>query len=317
MADEKYRRLVCADCCIDFSDVVRRGPRPTSCVACKSSKEPGWEPEHRACTCCGTEFIQRRPSHLFCSRACAARKREGRDPAGTTYRRQCAHCGISFTAHHRLRTLCSKSCKQDAYLARRKTPAVDVAARVKSGASCVYVAKHCERCGEPWAMRRNWTVCRECKKAQESRARIAASKAAAEAIHRAVGRVKQCRGCGALFCPLYRHGNASSCQSCKETRTRSARRSSKAQRRARQRGVESESFDPMSIFARDKWRCQLCGCKTPREKRGTCADDAPELDHIVPLALGGPHTKANTQCACRKCNGAKGATTVGQLLLFG
>jgi 5-methylcytosine-specific restriction endonuclease McrA len=45
-------------------------------------------------------------------------------------------------------------------------------------------------------------------------------------------------------------------------------------------------------------------------------DDAPELDHIVPLACGGAHTYQNTQCTCRECNGRKGATILGQLRLL-
>lgn len=69
-----------------------------------------------------------------------------------------------------------------------------------------------------------------------------------------------------------------------------------------------ERFDPYSVFDRDGWVCQLCGCDTPRSHRGTLQGNAPELDHIVPLARGGVHSQANTQCACRACNGAKGAT---------
>lgn len=38
---------------------------------------------------------------------------------------------------------------------------------------------------------------------------------------------------------------------------------------------------------------------------------APELDHIIPLAKGGPHTKANTARACRGCSLAKGDSFIG------
>jgi 5-methylcytosine-specific restriction endonuclease McrA len=34
---------------------------------------------------------------------------------------------------------------------------------------------------------------------------------------------------------------------------------------------------------------------------------APTLDHIVPLARGGHHTRDNTQCAHFSCNTRKGA----------
>ena len=93
---------------------------------------------------------------------------------------------------------------------------------------------------------------------------------------------------------------------------KAGRRVAKQVRRARKRGNVYERVDPILVFARDGWRCQLCGCATPRRLRGTLSDQAPELDHIVPLACGGPHTWANTQCACRRCNQDKGARPLGQ-----
>ena len=69
--------------------------------------------------------------------------------------------------------------------------------------------------------------------------------------------------------------------------------------------VEKESVDPFKVFDRDGWVCQMCGVPTPRELRATWEDNAPELDHIIPLSKGGPHTYKNTQCSCRKCNQRK------------
>lgn len=101
---------------------------------------------------------------------------------------------------------------------------------------------------------------------------------------------------------------------------RAARQADKARRRAAERGLAdgSERFDPIEVLKRDGWRCHLCGCKTPERLRGTYASNAPELDHIVPLSKGGQHTKANTACACRRCNGAKSDQIAGQpsLLAF-
>ena len=76
-----------------------------------------------------------------------------------------------------------------------------------------------------------------------------------------------------------------------------------------------EAVDPIAVFERDKWTCQICRAKTPRARRGTNEPNAPELDHIIPLAKGGSHTWVNLQCACRRCNGAKGDRPMGQLLL--
>ncbi len=95
------------------------------------------------------------------------------------------------------------------------------------------------------------------------------------------------------------------------------RRTDKARRRAIERGVYAERFDPLEILARDGWRCHICGGLTPKRLRGTYDDRAPELDHIVPLSKGGQHTRQNTACACRRCNIVKSGEVRGQMLLFG
>jgi 5-methylcytosine-specific restriction endonuclease McrA len=71
----------------------------------------------------------------------------------------------------------------------------------------------------------------------------------------------------------------------------------------------------LQVFARDRWRCQLCGVQTPRKYSGQTRGDAPELDHIVPFAAGGAHVLENVQCACRRCNLRKMTRPMGQLHL--
>jgi len=120
-----------------------------------------------------------------------------------------------------------------------------------------------------------------------------------------------CKECGVEFWTEY--GNKRRVFCSDECARRNQKRKTKATRRARKKGLGYESFDPLDVFKRDKWTCQMCGAKTPKKYRGTCDDRAPELDHIIPLALGGEHSMRNTQCLCRKCNGDKGATARGQL----
>lgn len=112
------------------------------------------------------------------------------------------------------------------------------------------------------------------------------------------------------------------CKACRKRRGREAmKRAHGATKRHRQRarrfGVAYEPIDPIKVFDRDGWRCQMCGAKTPKQLRGTCDTRAPELDHRTPMAMGGDHTWGNVQCSCRACNLRKGATKAeGQLPLF-
>ena len=126
-----------------------------------------------------------------------------------------------------------------------------------------------------------------------------------------------CRKCGAGYVATLGGGlHKQLCDKCIGENRKESKRSEKAKRRAIIKGVNAESVKPFVVFDRDRWHCKLCGCKTPKSKRGTY-DDAPELDHIVPISKGGQHTYLNTQCACRKCNQIKSDRPLGQMLLIG
>jgi 5-methylcytosine-specific restriction endonuclease McrA len=88
-------------------------------------------------------------------------------------------------------------------------------------------------------------------------------------------------------------------------------------KKAKHFGCEYEWVNPLKVFMRDGWICQLCGKRLKNKNRGKLIDLAPELDHIIPLSKGGAHSYLNTQCACRKCNGEKNNDEIGQLRLFG
>jgi 5-methylcytosine-specific restriction endonuclease McrA len=127
---------------------------------------------------------------------------------------------------------------------------------------------------------------------------------------------KRCKECDKTFVPEY--SIKARWEFCSDSCMKKYhKRNGEALRRARKKGSNGESFNLYEVFIRDKWRCQLCGVKTPKRLRGTTKANAPELDHIIPLSKGGEHSKRNTQCACRKCNGEKGARELGQLRLFG
>jgi 5-methylcytosine-specific restriction endonuclease McrA len=59
----------------------------------------------------------------------------------------------------------------------------------------------------------------------------------------------------------------------------------------------------IAILRRDKHACKHCGLSV---KNGNF-----EIDHIIPLALGGKDTFWNLQLLCRTCNRKKGKRFVG------
>lgn len=66
----------------------------------------------------------------------------------------------------------------------------------------------------------------------------------------------------------------------------------------------TEKFVEVEIFERDNWRCQLCG--KPVDKALVYPDPfSPSLDHVVPVANGGGHTRLNCQLAHLRCNLSK------------
>jgi|SRR6187549_89156 len=97
---------------------------------------------------------------------------------------------------------------------------------------------------------------------------------------------------------LYRYGQT-------ELKGDKARNSAKTARRQMiLRTQMVETVDPLIVFERDKWICQLCNDpvdpKIPgRERMGA------SLDHITPLSVGGEHSYANTQLAHLHCNSSK------------
>lgn len=115
-----------------------------------------------------------------------------------------------------------------------------------------------------------------------------------------------CRSCGKLINAKKSNVN---CGECKND----LRKAYKALRRKRIQDGLYELVKPNKVFNRDKWRCCVCKCNV--QKKDILADNAAELDHIVPVSLGGVHTYTNVQTLCRRCNQNKSNKLVGQLTL--
>ena len=274
------------------------------------SSQPKPLPEHNLeCAKCGRPFtFSGYASRKCCSAAClhVLRVEVGRHRAAKLgfgknqpkKLRTCRHCGEQF---HKTSggegIFCSKKC----YGAHRTATAETQKAAKKTA--------------------------REVELAKQRGLQKELAKAQAEALRRRLSEAncdRTCRICGASFRkPLFRPGIFRVCPNCKgeqALRTRRKCRQSTGKKpceRARKRGLPYERCGPISVCTRDRWHCQICGCSTPRRLRGTFDPRAPEIDHIVPLSHPNSpgHVWSNVQCACRRCNIAKGAKVQGQLRL--
>ena len=159
---------------------------------------------------------------------------------------------------------------------------------------------------------------------KDSRRKLSAVASLARVLEK-VRRIKDRAGAACLVCGGTCGGGKTNprkyCSDACEAKTewsKAAKRKRHAKRRAIERGDKhARSIDPIKVLERDGWKCQICMRPTPKSLRGTYKDNAPEIDHIVPLARGGKHEWSNLQCACRACNSEKSdGPPVGQIGLF-
>lgn len=119
----------------------------------------------------------------------------------------------------------------------------------------------------------------------------------------------KCKSCGRLFI----NKAPGKCKRCAEASRKMIKKAQEKKRRAALRTVAIQPVIDIKVFARDKWICCQCGCKV--QKVNIYSDNAAELDHIVPVSLGGPHSYSNVQTLCRRCNQQKSNNYNGQLIL--
>lgn len=205
--------------------------------------------------------------------------------------RCCAQCGVQFAPMLQDAAIyCSQKCKRLAWQIKRNPQHGQRAAAIRAQA--------------------------EAKRAAAVAQREAAEALAAARVTAALAaRRTECRACGLAYCPLPGSGRMVCCSAeCSAELVRQGKRTARAADKARRRGAVVEAVDPIKVLEADGWHCYLCGAHTPRTLRGTYEDDAPEVDHVVPLARGGVHGYANLRCACRSCNLSKADMLVDEYL---
>ena len=218
----------------------------------------------------------------YCSKECSR-------SAIRRYTYTCLRCGVEYHPKAKDRNkYCSRGCafgdskrRYNTDTRRRKKVARAYARHLKAG----YRLAPCRQCGAPCRK----TYCSErCTRTYWNDGDY----------HR------ECPTCGLHWCALLSgYGPSHYCSDeCRDKGIGSIKRIRNAIKRAK----VGDRIDPIRVFERDGWRCQACHCWTPRSLRGSYHNNAPELDHRVPISKGGEHTFDNVQTLCRICNVRKG-----------
>jgi 5-methylcytosine-specific restriction endonuclease McrA len=221
----------------------------------------------RLCLRCGTGFVPGDSRRVYCSRACSNAEKERRGPAPTL--RQCRVCGAHFLGFKASGDLCSEACRQKARL------------------------RACSWCGRMFvgAQEKSHLCSSQC----QSRYHDARQE-------RKSGEV-ECRGCGKRV--RFEKGFSSLRAYCSAACAKKTRRKhGKYQRKVRIKSQPSEVVTVAFLIQRDKGMCRLCG-KAVDRKASVPHVESPTIDHVIPLAKGGAHTKANTQLVHYGCNMSK------------
>jgi hypothetical protein len=252
---------------------------------------------HHTCRTCGNQFVRsggKGRAPIYCSRKCHPSRSR---PLQSGPVCNCKLCGKEFRPKVKDRTSC---CSRECGL---KWNGIQASVRANGGRVWVSVRRK---------------PCPTCAKMHGHKS-VYCSEQCRPLAYTPIRRQKDCAKCGASFVPRPdENGNVTFCSDeCRASAKQALKKADKKLRKALTRGARGgQSVKPDVVFDRDGWRCQICKCKTMKDKRGTSHPRAPELDHIIPVSKGGVHTYGNTQCTCRNCNIKKGATIQGQLNLF-
>lgn len=285
--------LSCKTCGDAFES--SRGSTRFCSDACRRGVNPKERPEALTCWSCKRQFSPNisksglRLYRAFCNGRCRQRARslEKAKPAPLADR-SCLRCGASYAPKHNVAMYCSKTCKTEAFRLRRP----DLIARKAARRS----QREAKRSAEIEKLRRK----------VESEAKKVATDI--------VSRLRVCPCCAAFFSAIPQNGRVKFCSTdCRDSVASDAKRASRVARKAALRTATVERVSPLRVFERDGWQCYLCGCRTPKELRGSYEPNAPELEHVVPLSRGGAHLYSNVRCACRGCNLIKGDRTLDEV----
>jgi 5-methylcytosine-specific restriction endonuclease McrA len=323
-------RFNCQVCGVLVEKERRRGESPKYCGSrCKARARRPPTLVRFKCQFCGVLVERQRcggPEAKFCSKPCSVGVRGTRDC-------MCKQCGKVWSEPNRngqAPRYCSDECLREALNERRR---MQYAKRERVPSNRVLGATRlatCKRCRAQWeapvkdgpapsfCSLECFKAARRVKNDDEYRRQANAKARAAYAADEDARRRKQERHLERLQSdPDYaerRRKYAAAIYQRKwasDPAFRTSRYASRSKYYAKTRGAPgAELFSLDYIFWRDKGKCHLCRKKVKRE-------DA-SMDHLVPVSLGGEHTRANVALAHLSCNSRKKTKAMGeQLALFG
>lgn len=281
-------------------------------MAARDCTQKNTEVNH--CHECGLPF-RGRPNKKYCSAVCRNKAKQRRrykraKSVGKTRRpigrSNCNECGKSFVVYAGTAgKFCSRSCNAKHQVRKREAnPSIAEARREarllrRIGEFSSVRSATCVQCGSGFIARDESVFCSyECSSSHR--------KDHGKFYSRwndglCITEIRVCPVSGHLFKP--EHMGQTLSNEGRRMRRAAEKARAKALRRSRKKG--GDLIVPQEVFEKADYKCAICGCQTDPDKRGTYEDDAPELDHIIPLARGGTHTIDNVQCACRSCNNSK------------
>lgn len=256
------------------------------------------------CESCGVAFKSkhRHKNAKYCSYECSyAAKRKNQ--------KICPICGQSFFASTKRQRTCSVSCGRELVRqALRKTCACcgKLFLPPKKG------QRFCnKKCRVAYLISAKKKACRFCGiefYPHKSDDEFCSRKCCNNFFKRTVGvGDKQCARCGTAFSS--RKKNAMFCSDdCRIKTNKDLRRF-----RARDQEIGCKSITIAAVGARDGWICGICGKYIPIADNPN-SNEAPSLDHIIPISKGGLHSWDNIQIAHRVCNSRKSSKTISSQL---
>ena len=263
------------------------------------------------CIQCGAAFVSTQHRKKCCSPECLSQRKK------TVLRklRKCEICGQTFRKKSGGAGLCCSRPCGFAYMAwqgllSRQRTAQKIQQRQKG------TLRLCSICHGEFRSVRGSLVCGpECK---DARYRVGI-RAICES-RPGYKAPKPCVVCGVVFTPAWKGLRRFCSWRCSRKQKRAKRpRDKKHTERARRYGVpRAYNIKPFDVFQRDKWRCQICGFKIQKRLFRKQCEDAPSIDHIVPLSVSDSpgHVWTNVQTAHRRCNTQKSTRALGQPGLF-